>query len=130
MPHYDANTIHKESQPRERFELGTTLSLPNRSINLPIAREEVAGLVPTIESAMMYSNNVVVFMDLCIMGVMFVISLSPNLFLDPPSPQLLPLSCTVGMSLLLTVAAVSLPSPSQAINHNKCSRIVCIDILT
>ena len=90
----------------------------------------VAGLVPKIESAMMYSNNVVVFMDLCIMGVMFVISLSPNLFLDRPSPQLLPLSCTVGMLLLLTVAAVSLPSPSQAINHNKCSRIVCIDILT
>ena len=95
--------------------MGTTLSLPNRSINLPIAREEVAGLVPKIESAM---------------GVMFVISLSPNLFLDRPSPQLLPLSCTVGMLLLLTVAAISLPSPSQAINHNKCSRIVCIDILT
>ena len=110
--------------------MGTTLSLPNRSINLPIAREEVAGLVPTIESAMMYSNNVVVFMDLCIMGVMFMISLSPNLFQDRPSPQLLPLSCTVRMLLLLTVAAVSLPSPSQAINHNKCSRIVCIDILT
>ena len=113
-----------------RFELGKTFSLPNRSINLPIAREEVAGLVPKIESAMMYSNNVVVFMDLCIMGVMFVISLSPNLFLDRPSPQLLPLSCPLGMLLLLTVAAVSLPSPSQAINHNKCSRIVCIDILT
>ena len=113
-----------------RFELGKTFSLPNRSINLPIAREEVAGLVPKIESAMMYSNNVVVCMDLCIMGVMFVISLSPNLFLDRPSPQLLPLSCPLGMLLLLTVAAVSLPSPSQAINHNKCSRIVCIDILT
>ena len=70
--------------------MGTTLSVPNRSINLPIAREVVAGLVPKIESAMMYSNNVVVFMDLCIMGVMFVISLSPNLFLDRPSPQLLP----------------------------------------
>ena len=91
--------------------MGTTLSLPNRSINLPIAQEEVAGLVPKIESAMMYSNNVVVFMDLCIMGVMFVISLSPNLFLDPPSPQLLPLSCTVGMLLLLTVAAVSIHCP-------------------
>ena len=112
--------------------MGTPLSLPNRSINLPIAREVVAGLVPKIESAMMYSNNVVVFMDLsvCIKGVMFVISLSPNLFLDRPSPKLLPLSCTVGMLLLLTVSAVSLPSPSQAINHNKCSRIVCIDILT
>ena len=95
----------------------------------------VAGLVPKIESAMMYSNNVVVFMDLsvCIKGVLFVIVklwLSPNLFLDRPSPKLLPLSCTVGMLLLLTVAAVSLPSPSQSINHNKCSRIVCIDILT
>ena len=67
--------------------MGTTLSVPNRSINLPIAREVVAGLVPKIESAMMYSNNVVVFMDLCIMGVMFVISLSPNLF---PRPALSP----------------------------------------
>ena len=55
--------------------MGTTLSVPNRSINLPIAREVVAGLVPKIESAMMYSNNVVVFMDLsvCIKGVLFVI---------------------------------------------------------
>ena len=30
MSHYDANTIHKESY--RIFELGTTLSKPNRSI--------------------------------------------------------------------------------------------------
>ena len=60
-----------------------TIEPYNYIIILPIAREEVGGLVPKImfdfESAMMYTTNIV-FMDLRVMDVMFVISLTPKPF--------------------------------------------------
>ena len=45
------------------------------------------------ESATMCTNNVV-FMNLCIMDVVFVILLTHKHFIDPPPPQLQPLSST------------------------------------
>ena len=65
-----------------------TIEPYNYIIILPIAREEVGGLVPKImfdfESAMMYTTNIV-FMDLRVMDVMFVISLTPKPFPWPRS---------------------------------------------
>ena len=84
-------------------------------------------MVLKIESAMMYTNNVVLFMDPRIKGVVFVVSLTPKPF---PRPAFSPAPASFLYGGDTTVFAVSLPSPSQVINQNKCSRIVCIDILT
>ena len=64
---------------------------------------------------MMYTNNVVsvVFIDLRIMDVVFVISLTPKPFPRPSSSPALAFFLYNGD---ITVVAVSLPSPSQAIH--------------
>ena len=55
--------------------------------------------VLNFESAVMYTNNVV-FTNLRIMDVVFVISLTHKPFINPPPPQLLLLSSTVVILVL------------------------------
>ena len=74
------------------------------------------------ESTMMCTNNVVV-MNLCIMDVVVVISLTHKPFHRPTSS---PTPAFFLYSGDISVVAASLPSPLQAIH---CLMIVCVDIL-